>query len=293
MVASIEGAVRAAQTKQADERAGQGALFGGGPVEEDAAPVHLERAAPWSEAEALAFEKDTLGFYVSSHPLEEWRHWASIFTTARLGDMKALKQDQRVVVAAMVQSARTTVTRNGRYAGEKMAIITIEDDAGVCDAVLFAEVYAKHGHLLESDKPIFVLGRIDHSRGDAQIMVDRLAPIDGAPLHGGRLRLTLHESRLNGGASQRLTDLRQIVATHEESAPDTTPLDIAVCAGGVWATLRPDTDIRVRLGPALAREASSILGERCLRLVGGMSVENLRQNGQRYGRKGEKAGANA
>jgi DNA polymerase-3 subunit alpha len=167
MVATIEQAVSAGQKIAADKAAGQGALFGGGMFAEaepaagatEATP--LAKVEPWVEAETLKQEKETLGFYVSSHPLDEWGNWARAFTPLKLNGLKELPQDKRVIVAAMVQSVRTIIVKNGRSAGQKMAILTIEDSGGTADAVLFANVYQQFGHLFESDQPKFFLGRLD------------------------------------------------------------------------------------------------------------------------------------
>ena len=163
----------------------------------------------WSEAETLRQEKETLGFYVSSHPLESWRSWAQLFATHSVPGAREQAQDTRVTVPAIVQSVRTIVLKQGKSIGRKMAIVTIEDLSGTMDAVLFAESYGNYGHLVEGDEPIFVLGRVDLKRGDPQIVVDALAPISAVPRRGGSLRLVLSEPKLNGGAGRVLKELEE------------------------------------------------------------------------------------
>jgi hypothetical protein len=79
LVATIESAVSAGQKLAADRAAGQGALFGA-PADDEPqsnADAPLVRVEPWSESETLKQEKETLGFYVSSHPLEQWKDWSA------------------------------------------------------------------------------------------------------------------------------------------------------------------------------------------------------------------------
>src|SRR5262249_36307599 len=138
MLATIEGAVGAAQKLALDKASGQSSLFGGGGAEAVAAsaPVALAKATPLTEAELLAGEKETIGFYVSSHPLQTWGAWARVFATADTMMLKQLRQDQRAVIAGIVQSVRTLVVRTGRSAGQKMAIVTFEDLLGTVETVL-------------------------------------------------------------------------------------------------------------------------------------------------------------
>ena len=287
MVASIDQAVSAGQKIARDKAAGQSQLFGFGAETDEAPEVDIDtpltRAEPWSESETLAQEKETLGFYVSSHPLEEWRAWTSAFPTTPLGRLKDLPQDKRVIVAALVQSHRPIVVRNGRSAGQKMGILTIEDMGATAEAVMFTDCYARFAHLLESDDPKFILGRIDHSRGDPQIIVDKMTPVDGTPLEKGRLRVILRSERLNGsgrGAIERLGALTDPAAPAPDQA-ERVPVDVLVETPDSWVELRPSEDRRVALTPETVRALSETLGEGAVRLVGGVSIELSKRDDRR------------
>ncbi|MDX9911660.1 MAG: DNA polymerase III subunit alpha [Phycisphaerales bacterium] len=325
MVATIERAVSAGQKLAADKAAGQNQLFGfGGDEPQAAAPVEipLDNVPAWGEAETLRQEKDTLGFYVSSHPLETWKAWARVFAHQTLTDLRAMKQDQRVIVAAIVQSTRTLVLKQGRNAGQKMAIVTLEDLTSTADAVLFADCYARFGYLLEDDAPKFVLGRLDLSRGDPQVIVDRLVPIDGVPLEKGRLRFLISEPRLNGGSTRAIDALARTILSEGRSGaesgldtgpgngPDNTsragaspaptsraaatlaagieppevPFDVIVETDAAWYTVRPEGPAaRVRLSPELVWATTGVLGEDTARLIGGVAVE-VEEKRERRGR---------
>jgi DNA polymerase-3 subunit alpha len=286
MVASIDQAVSAGQKAAADRAAGQAQLFGGGGEEEAAPPddgAMLTRVPPWSEAETLRQEKETLGFYVSSHPLDEWMHWISVFAPLKCAELSALAQDRKVILGVIVQSARTIVSRNGRNAGRKMAILTVEDLSGAAEAVLFPNTYEQFGHLLEDDAPKFLLGRIDHSRGDPQIIADRLVPIDCVPLEKGRLCFKLCGQRLNGGADQALANLRNVLSGEGESIgsiggeSSRVPFDLVVDTGDAMVTLKPEAGM-VSLRPSLVAAAAGVLGSDAIRLTGGISVELTKRN---------------
>jgi DNA polymerase III subunit alpha len=286
LVASIDGAVSAGQSVAADRAAGQGALFGmgfgGGDDEpeqtQSESDAMLAKVEPWSEAEILKQEKDVLGFYVSSHPMEEWNHWVRAFTHTRVGDLKKLAQDKRVIVAAMVQSTRIIVMRNGRNAGQKMAILTIEDATGTADAVMFSNVYAQFGHLLEDDQPKFFMGRLDHSRGDAQIIVDRLVPIDGHPLEQGTVQVMVRPDKLNGSADEHLAAAKMLLQEPVDPSDlslgkSARPVEVIVETADAWVLVEPKGVGKVTLRPELVKKIACELGEDSVRLAGGVSVE--------------------
>jgi len=277
MLASVEGAIGAGQKAAADRAAGQGALFGGGggPT---SAPAALARVAPWTEAETLAHEKEALGFYVSSHPLERWAFWSAVFATCTVAGVKDRKKDERVVLAGLVQAVRTSVIRNGSAAGQKMGVATIEDTSGSLQGVLFSDAFARYGHLLEIDKVVFVLGRVDHSRGEAQVLVDRIVPIESVPLLPGRVRVAIDAAKANGSGSaavQRVADLLVEAGRPKGEAP-AFPLDVVIAteSGVVW--LEADRTRAFRMTPEDVGELSAILGSAgSVRVVGGVSVERV------------------
>ena len=290
LVATIDQAVSAGQSVAADRAAGQGALFGfggdSGPAESSQPEASLAKVEPWSEAETLKQEKETLGFYVSSHPMEEWNHWVRAFTHNRVGDLKGLAQEKRVIVAAMVQSTRLIVVRNGRSAGQKMGILTIEDATGTADAVMFANVYQQFGHLLEDDQPKFFMGRLDHSRGDAQIIVDRLVPVDGHPLEQGTVQVMVRPSKLNGSANERLNAARDILCAPVDPndlslGKSPRPIEMIVETADSWVIVEAKGAGKVTLRPELVKRLSDELGEDSVRLAGGVSVELNKEDARR------------
>jgi len=278
MINTIEPAVNAGQRAAKDKAAGQSQLFGGFGGGEDSPESEeppLAKIEPWSESETLRQEKDTLGFYVSSHPLEEWRAWAEVFAHDRVGRLGAKKQDDRIRVAALVQSARTIVVRNGRSAGQKMAILTIEDLTGTAEAVLFTEAYGKFCHLIEDDEPKFILGRLDLSRGDPQIIVDRISPIDGIPLEKGRVTIRLSAERLNGGAEAAVAELKTVLGEHAVNGRKelARPFDVMLETPEAVVTLKPKSDRQVALDRSLVEAVVAVAGPESVWLLGGVTVE--------------------
>jgi DNA polymerase III subunit alpha len=283
MTATIDSAVAAGQQTASDRAAGQNFLFGGGDAAADTPREdHLVRMDPWSEPEMLKQELGTLGFYVSGHPLEQWLPWVRTFTRETCATLANLRQDAEVIVGVIVASTRTLVSRNGKNAGQKMAILTIEDLSGTAEAVLFPSTYAECSLLLEEDGPKFLIGRVDHKRGDPQIIADRFVPIDCPPRLGGQLHIVLRDAQLNGEAATAVESLADMLRDHTNGATPSSasadqsdapvPFDLVCETSSAWVTLKPEQESRVRLGPTLVGEIAALLGDETTRLEGGKAI---------------------
>jgi len=238
----------------------------------------LARVAPWTEAETLKQEKETLGFYVSSHPLEEWKSWTRVFTKDTCVSMGEKGQDHRVMLPAVVQGVRALVVKSGRSAGQRMAILTLEDMGGQVEGVMFTAQFAKFGHLATEDTALFVMGRMDLSRGDPQIIIDRLVPIEAVPLEQGRLQVILREHAVNGSAGEKLPRVMAAIESSGdglglESGEGPRALEVVVETPGAWVCLEPKRGAKAILRPELVRAVTGELGEDSVRLVGGVAVE--------------------
>ncbi len=288
MVASIEGAVAAGQSAAADRAAGQGALFGGGKNEPDPSPTSepsLVRTAPWDYADMLAKEREVLGFYVSSHPLELHRDAVSRFATADVTAARQMKHDEPIVVGGLVKSVRPVVTRKG----DRMAIVTLEDEQNTIDAVLFPRTYADTSAQLVTEAVVLLAGRIDTNRGEPQIIVERAIPIAEADRHlASRVEVVLED---NSGSVTVLDQLAGVLrAAQARTSGSGVPLTITVRSGGRRARLQAER-MRISPTPDLIREVEHIAGAGAFRVVGGLP--DWLMNGQRDGRSKGRRFANS
>ena len=188
MVAALDGAIQAGQSLAADRSSGQMSFFGAPTSDDDAtaaeeathAAVTLPRTPPWSNREMLEHEKAVLGFYISSHPMNEHLDTLARFANCTVAQAKALRAGTPVIVGGMLTRVRNTIVKNGRSAGQKMAMITIEDKSAAMDGVVFSDAYAVAGPLLEPDRIVFLRGKIDRAREEPSIVVDSVIPVERA-----------------------------------------------------------------------------------------------------------------
>ncbi|MBI5726111.1 MAG: DNA polymerase III subunit alpha [Planctomycetes bacterium] len=261
MTAALDSAIELGTDAASTRRSGQMSFFGG-PAGEPAGAAKFPNVEPWSEAQLLAAEKETLGFYITSHPLVKYgRELASLSTpaeTARLGLLESNGYCGPITVGCMIVSIRPTIVKSGRSAGSRMAMLTLEDLTGKCDAVVFSEAFERLGGLLQPDSIVFVRGTVDRRRERANIIIDDVMPIDQAVEQlTGEVWL-----RLDGQSQEthNLQAIRELLKKHHGACPVCIRLrpsansQVSVC-------IRVESDHFVRPTRQFVDELVKLLGD--------------------------------
>ena len=182
MLAAVDRAVELGNAAADNRRSGQMSFFGaeapGG--EQEKPPPQFPNVEALSEMQLLAAEKETLGFYITSHPLVGYGRELDSLGSATCAELAGLTEGTAVTIGCMIASIRRRVTKSGRSAGKKMAILTIEDLTGLAECVVFAETFERLGEMLNEDAIIFLTGKVDRRRQSPQIIVDQAIPIEQA-----------------------------------------------------------------------------------------------------------------
>jgi DNA polymerase-3 subunit alpha len=283
MVASIDAAVAAGQSLAKDRAAGQGGLFGGGGLgaaTAKAAEPPLVKARPWDTNTMLQKEKEVLGFYVSSHPLDQHGRALGEFANATLATIKELDQDKRVIVGGLVKSVRPIVTKNGKSAGQRMAIVTFEDHGGTMEAVLFTDAYAEFGSALMNDAVVFLVGKVDKSRGDPQLIVERVIPVEKAPMYLATkmfvefTQVAGEEGATKGALDQVSGLIKSHIQRPAERGTASVPLIVIIRSGGKRFTLESGRTITPT--DELLRYLGNLVGADAVHVRGGKAIETAR-----------------
>src|SRR5262249_52646427 len=131
---AVERAVEMGQQHQADKRNGQLNMFGAPPAGPNVARQVVGDALPVVDelpsADLLKFEKELLGFYITSHPLTEHQNSLEQYSTATTRETMHLSEGSEVTIGGMINRVKKSVTKMGRSAGMQMANITLEDLEG-------------------------------------------------------------------------------------------------------------------------------------------------------------------
>ncbi len=184
LMASLPAALKMAEQHTRDQAVGMQDLFGmGEAVEADSGPVAYHRQPEWSEDERLSAEKQTLGLYLTGHPIERYLEELSSFVSARIVDLKPTR-DQTVVVAGLIVAMRTMNTRRG----DRMAFITIDDRSARIELAVFSESFQRYRDLLSKDRLIVVEGEvsIDEYSGGYKMSARSIYDINQAREHFAR-----------------------------------------------------------------------------------------------------------
>ena len=289
MCEALEDAIAAGQSRAADREAGQlnffDALAAPDPATAAApAVVKLPSTAPWNQREILEHEKAVLGLYVSSHPLNEHVDTLERFANVSIADISKLKADVSVTVGGMLTRVRTTFVKNGRSAGQKMAMITIEDKSGSIEGVIFSDGYATYAPLLESDKIVFLHAKVDRRREEPGLRIESVVPVEKAIAELTQtVQITLDEDRLrvpptasDGNANDmdevhfngELKNLTMLLRQAEARNGAGAGLELRVRQNGNLVTLRVN-GMRVRPSPDLPEHVATVLkSPGCCQLMG-------------------------
>jgi DNA polymerase-3 subunit alpha len=153
-ISLLEKAVRYGNNYQAELQAAQQSLFGGSAAV--AAPMpKIPEVAPWTQAEMLRREKDVVGFYISGHPLDQFKLEIDSYCTCQLDRIEEYK-NREVNVAGMVSEVVIRTAKNGN----PFALFSIEDYDSTMQMALFGEDYVKFSPYLKTGLYLFIRGKV-------------------------------------------------------------------------------------------------------------------------------------
>jgi DNA polymerase-3 subunit alpha len=254
LFAAIDRATEGGQKRQRDREAGQSSLFGmlGGAEEKHPEPARLPDAPPWPEAERLAFEKESLGFFISGHPLERFRAELAQWASATTGTLAHSAGGGEVAVGGIVTGLRLIKTKKG----DRMASFLLEDLEGSVETLVFPEAYKKAAGRLADDEVVLVKARAEiQDDGRAKLLASEVLPLEQAKL--AEARYVTIRVPVAGWDREKGERLRDILAAHRGDCPVTLEL---VRPGSWAAALVPSARYRVRPDPAMREEVEALLG---------------------------------
>ncbi len=174
--AAIDHAMEYGASRQRERESGQENLFAalaGGQVER---PKYAPQPI-WPENQRLAGEKEILGFYITGHPLSQYRSLLATINSHRTDTLIKAGDKRPVRLGGVVAALREITTKRG----DRMGFVTLEDLHGTVEVVVFSEAYAKRRTILQNDQPIFVLGTTDINEESVKIICEDIWPLEEAP----------------------------------------------------------------------------------------------------------------
>ncbi|MDX1968131.1 MAG: DNA polymerase III subunit alpha [Planctomycetaceae bacterium] len=182
--AVVERAVQGAANMHRDRQRGQKSLFGGDdePAEAAAASMQgLPEMPEWSHREKLNFEKEALGFYLTSHPLTEVSKQLDAFASNPISDLVNLEDGVEVVLGGMISAIKKAQTKKpSRNGHSKYVNFDFEDPSGVVRCIMWPEEFARLSEKVVGDEVRFLKGKVDKRSREPNVIVNAMWTLDEA-----------------------------------------------------------------------------------------------------------------
>jgi DNA polymerase-3 subunit alpha len=252
MLAVLEQALAHGQKLAQDRLMGQASLFEGAFDSVESTYDHHHPTIPSAEfekQELLRLEKETLGLYVSEHPLSGVREQLRRKTDATLAELERRRDGEVVTVGGIVSDLKQLTTKKG----DLMVFLTLDDPTGSAEVVVFSSAYQAARELCVADRVLVVKGRVDHKQqGETKLVAMELSAFE-AVLERREVRFALDARQAPAGV---IRELARLVREFPGESPVYLSLDTS--EGPKTYALGPE--YRVRPDADFLAEARSLLG---------------------------------
>ena len=271
LVAAVDAACEYGARQQRDREQGQGGLFGevDSSGESSATSTALPNAPAWTEAEQLAFEKETLGLYWSGHPVDRYRGELKEFgakTIAELSDAPLAAPPAEpwgpggrkpMQVDTSVGGVISTVRQLKTKKGDRMAVFTLEDAQANVEVIAFPEAYQKASALIETGVLVLVRGKLERDDETARVLASEILPLDSV-----RERVAREVAiRVKMPADRRLFEaLGEVFSRHRGDRRVSFEFELPSSATPLRVRADISSQIRVRPSSTLISEVEQIVG---------------------------------
>lgn len=253
MMASLKDAVKAASQHHHAESFGQSDMFG---VLTDA-PEEVEhkytQVPKWPEKVWLEGERETLGLYLTGHPVNAYIKELAKYTSCRLKDATPTRRDQSLTIAGLVIAARVMTTKRGTRIG----LMTLDDRSGRMEVMLFSDALDRYAELLEKDKIVVVSGQVsfDDFNGGLKMSAREVMDLGSAREKYARgVSISIDQSQINGQFFERFSQIL------EPYRAGTVPVNVYYQRADARARLTLGTEWRVTPSDTLLDELKQLLG---------------------------------
>lgn len=253
MMASMDDAVKSASQHHQAEAFGQTDMFG---VLTDA-PEEVEQkytqVPEWSEKVWLEGERETLGLYLTGHPINTYLKELNRYTSCRLNEATPTRRDQSITVAGLVTAARVMTTKRGTRIG----LMTLDDRSARMEVMLFSDALERYAELLEKDKILVISGQVsfDDFNGGLKMSAREVMDMGSAREKYARgLSISVEQSQIDEQFFERFSE---ILTPHRAG---TVPVNVYYQRPDARARLVLGTEWRVTPSDTLLDELQQLLG---------------------------------
>lgn len=191
LFAGIDSMISHSQRIWNDKLRGQNILFGG----DDGSSIHtdldtvLPQVEPWSQSELSRLEKASVGFFLSSHPLDEYQKSLEDLRIIAIADRENIYVGDKISIAGIISGLQVRHSKKGN----RFCIFRLEDQSSGVKCLAWSESYSKFTELLKDDEIIVVEGKVEANDGSeiTLILEDAKRLADTVPQKAKSLQLTI------------------------------------------------------------------------------------------------------
>ena len=215
LIAALDNILHASESAHIAREIGQLSLFGGTEETEHVDILAgLPTAAPLNTKEMLDWEKELVGVYVSSHPLQKMTVDLMNVISHNAVDITEEVAGKAVCVAGMIAEVRTVTTKKG----ETMAFCRLEDLTGSVDITVFPQLFRERKPMWAADKIVVVYGKADNRNGRMSVVADSVQDyVEGSKIIEDRSSVAFRYR--NGGESPTRPQVREMPPATRSSPP--------------------------------------------------------------------------
>jgi len=215
LMAALDQALEQAKAAQRDRLSGQMNLFALGEGQEQFAvsDVELPDIPEWPDLKMLSLEKETLGFFLTGHPLEGVINDIKRVADTDIEGLAEWREGQAVRVGGLIQGYREHKSKSG----ERMAFAVLEDMTANVEVIVFPSTFAECSHLLDREEPVIVLGQVQHGERGAKVIAESIEPLPAALVK--YTKDVVIRVRAQNTSRQHLEQLKEMFYQHHGSCP--------------------------------------------------------------------------
>ncbi|ARR50016.1 DNA polymerase III subunit alpha [Photobacterium damselae subsp. damselae] len=259
MMASLDDAIRAASQHHQAEAFGQTDMFGVLTEAPEEVEHKYANIPEWPDKVWLEGERETLGLYLTGHPINAYLSELKHYTTWRLKDAQPTRRDGAATVAGLVIAARVMTTKRGTRIG----LLTLDDRSGRMEVMLFSEALERYLDLIETDRIVVVTGQVsfDDYNGGLRMSAREVLDIsDAREKHLRGLAISVTEQQIDDKFFARFSE---ILEPHKAG---TVPVNVYYQRSNARAKLTLGTEWRITPADQLISDLKILLGEKQVEL---------------------------
>jgi len=279
LIASLNNVLQLAEQSQKNAQAGQGDMFGSVEATDEHEAVHMVTVADWDDDLRLSYEKETLGLYLTGHPIQRYEKEIRQFTDCTLAKAADLapkdsgggnggyrkKNTKEYRLAGLMLNMRTRKTQRG----SKIVTAVLDDRTARIDVVIYEETYEKFNHLLEKDKLLVVEGPVsyDEFNGSYRIVASAIFSMTQAREKFSRcLEINIDRTKANGSWSEAevTRQLGDVLQAYREGQ---CPVYIQYNSGAELSRLALGDDWKIRPSEDLLNRLRHLFSEEQINVI--------------------------